>query len=323
MRCWLLLLIRGTFKILLSRYKISTHTIQGYCGNTKEHCAAPDCQINYGPGCDANQTPYGCSITNDGRRQLGNIRYGGLGIRECLRPKTIAITYDDGPYIYTEQVMAQFEARGAKAAFFVTGNNIGKGSIDENWADMISKMYANGYQIASHTWSHQNLDLITHEQRIDEMVKNEMAIRNIIGKYPTYMRPPYSASESAACQADMASLGYVVTSFDLNTDDYNQLTMEKFQVAKDNFRNGIDAAGADGDRLAIAHDIHELTALNLTGCMLDYVYSNGWTSVTVGECMNEPLKNWYRGSTPGMKPSATPSSSVPVPTLTGPTSLDG
>jgi peptidoglycan/xylan/chitin deacetylase (PgdA/CDA1 family) len=147
--------------------------------------------------------------------------------------------------------MAQFEARGAKATFLVTGNHIGKGYIDENWADVISKMYANGHQIASHTWSHQNLDLITHEQRIDEMVKNEMAIRNIIGKYPTYMRPPYSGCASAVCQADMASLGYVVTSFDLDTDDYNQLTTEKIQVAKDSFRNCIDVAGADGDRLPL------------------------------------------------------------------------
>jgi hypothetical protein len=39
--------------------------------------------------------------------------------------------------------------------------------------------------------------------------------------------------------------------------------------------------------------------------------------------MNEPVENWYRDSAPGVKPSATPSSSVPVPTPTGPTSLDG
>jgi hypothetical protein len=219
--------------------------------------------------------------------------------------------------------MAQFEARNAHATFFVTGNNLGKGSIDENWIGVISKMHANGHQIASHTWSHQNLDQVTHEQRIDQMVKNEMAIRNIIGKYPTYMRPPYSACESAACQADMATMGYVVTSFNLDTDDYNQLTTERIQVAKNNFKDGLDTAAANGDRLAIAHDIHELTALNLTGYMLDYVYSKGWTAVTVGECMDDPVANWYRDSTPGVKPSATPSSSVPVPTPTGPTSLDG
>jgi hypothetical protein len=246
-----------------------------------------------------------------------------MGIRECLKPKTIAITYDDGPYIYTEKVMAQFEARNAHATFFVTGNNIGKGSIDENWTGVISKMYANGHQVASHTWSHQNLDEITHEQRVDQMVKNEMAIRNILGKYPTYMRPPYSACITEACMADMATLGYVITSFDLDTDDYNQQTPEKIQIAKDNFKDSLDAAGPNDERLAIAHDIHELTALNLTGYMLDYVYSKGWTAVTVGECMNDPEANWYRDSTPGVKPSATPSSSAPVPTPTGPTSEDG
>tara|TARA_R110002003_G_scaffold32_9_gene2000 strand:- start:38182 stop:39822 length:1641 start_codon:yes stop_codon:yes gene_type:complete len=219
--------------------------------------------------------------------------------------------------------MAKFAAKNAKATFFITGNNNGKGAIDENWSSVISNMYAQGHQIASHTWSHQNLDEITQDQRYDQMVKNEMAIRNIIGKYPTYMRPPYSACDTAACQADMAALGYVVTSFDLDTDDYNQLTKEKIQTAKDNFKNGVDTAGTNGDALAIAHDIHELTALNLTDYMLDYVYSKGWTAVTVGECMNDPEKNWYRDSTPGVRPSATPSSSVPVPTPTGPTSTDG
>lgn len=219
--------------------------------------------------------------------------------------------------------MAQFEAKYAKATFFITGNNLGKGSIDENWTGVISKMYAKGHQIASHTWSHQNLDQITHEQRMDQMVKNEMAIRNIIGKYPTYMRPPYSACESEACQADMKALGYVVTSFDLDTDDYNQLTREKIQVAKDNFKKGIDSARPNGKRLAIGHDIHELTALNLTAYMLDYVYSSGFTAVTVGECMNDPVANWYRDSAPGVKPSPTPISSAPVPTPTGPISVDG
>ncbi|KAF1911729.1 hypothetical protein BDU57DRAFT_84887 [Ampelomyces quisqualis] len=296
---------------------------QGWCGNTNDYCAAPDCQINYGPGCDANKTPYGATTAQDSRSQLGSIQYGGVGIRECLKPKTVAITYDDGPYIYTEQVMDLFKAYNAKATFFVTGNNLGKGSIDENWTGVISKMYAEGHQIASHTWSHQNLDQITHDQRVDQMVKNEMAIRNIIGRYPTYMRPPYSACITRPCMDDMKTLGYVITSFDLDTDDYNQLTKEKIQTAKNNFKNSLDSAGADGGRLAIAHDIHELTALNLTGYMLEQVYSKGWTAVTVGQCMQDPAANWYRDSGPGVRPSATPSSSVPVPTPTRPMSKDG
>lgn len=106
--------------------------------------------------------------------------------------------------------MSKFEARGGRATFFVTGNNIGKGAIDENWRDVIQNMYNNGHQIASHTWSHQDLSVITQEQRFDQMVKNEMAIRNIIGKYPTYMRPPYSScSAESGCEADLTTLGYV------------------------------------------------------------------------------------------------------------------
>ncbi|KAI4661115.1 uncharacterized protein J4E79_004925 [Alternaria viburni] len=299
----------------------------GYCGTTQEHCQAPDCLFNFGPACDANKTPAGASTRNDPRPQLGSIPYGGGGIYVCNNPGTVAITYDDGPYIYTEGVMELFEARGAHATFFITGNNIGKGAIDENWAGVIKKMYDNGHQVASHTWSHQDLSAITKEEAYDQMVKNEMAIRNIIGKYPTYMRPPYSSC-TGSCQEVMADLGYVVSYFDLDTDDYNQLTPEKIQVAKNNFKEGIDTRNSgdpyDGDRLVIGHDIHQLTAENLTVYMLDYLYAQGLRAVTMGECMQDPKENWYRDSTPAPpSTSSTRTSSSAVPTPTGPTSKDG
>jgi hypothetical protein len=53
-------------------------------------------------------------------------------------------------------------------------------------------MYNGNHQVASHTWSHPDLCNITSYQRKNEMWKNEMALRNIIGVIPTYMRPPYS-----------------------------------------------------------------------------------------------------------------------------------
>lgn len=55
------------------------------------------------------------------------------------------------------------------------------------------RMYTEGHQVASHTWSHPDLCNITSDQRKNEMYKNEMALRNIIGVIPTYMRPPYSS----------------------------------------------------------------------------------------------------------------------------------
>lgn len=78
-------------------------------------------------------------------------------------------------------------------------------------------MDAEGHQVGSHTWSHQDLSAISKEQVYDQMVKNEMAIRNILGKYPTYMRPPYSSCNEQ-CQDILSKLGYVVSYFDLDTD---------------------------------------------------------------------------------------------------------
>ncbi|KAF2131497.1 carbohydrate esterase family 4 protein [Dothidotthia symphoricarpi CBS 119687] len=312
----------------------------GYCGTSADHCNAPDCLFQYGPACDANKTPAGSTTRNDARPQKGAVEYG-TAIYKCRKAGTVAITYDDGPYSFTNEVLDQFKAAGAKATFFVTGINIGKGAIDEvaTWSAMIKRMVAEGHQVASHTWSHQNLDQITEAQIYDQMVKNEMAIRNIIGKYPTYMRPPYSACVGATCLKVMKALGYVVSYFDLDTDDYNQLTTEKIQVAKNNFKNGVDAAKTDqygNHRLAIGHDIHQLTARDLTAYMLTYLKQTGYTAVTMGECMNDPEANWYRSSTPGgtnpVTTSATRSTAVssstrastgPASSPTGKTSTDG
>lgn len=110
----------------------------------------------------------------------------------------------------------------AKATFFITGNNNGKGEIDNaanGWDTVIKRMYSEGHQIASHTWSHQDLSAITSAQRKDQMIKNEMALRNILGFFPTYMRPPYSScTAESGCEDDLKALGYHITYFDLDTD---------------------------------------------------------------------------------------------------------
>ncbi|KAJ4366103.1 hypothetical protein N0V83_007738 [Neocucurbitaria cava] len=299
--------------------------LKGYCGTTPDHCNAPDCLIDYGPACDANKTPGGASTRNDARPQKGNVAYGGEGIYTCQTPGTVAITYDDGPYIYTNQVLDQFAEYGFKATFFITGINNGKGAIDttSSWADVIRRMVAEGHQVASHTWSHQDLSVITDAQRYDQMVKNEMAIRNIIGKYPTYMRPPYSSCNDA-CQTVLKNLGYVVSYFDLDTDDYNQLS--NIQVAKDNFKRILDetpGGATSGDRLSIAHDIHEATALDLTPYMLQYLRDQGYRGVTMGECMGEPEANWYRTSSGEGGSTPIPTSSGTTPNPTGSVSTDG
>ncbi|KAI9821948.1 MAG: hypothetical protein M1827_002530 [Pycnora praestabilis] len=290
----------------------------GWCGNTPDYCNAPDCQFNWGPNCDANKSPAGASTTGVARTQFGNVPYGGNGIYDCTVPGTIALTFDDGPYIYTDHILDVLASYNAKATFFVTAINNGKGEIDNAstiYPAIIQRMHAEGHQIASHTWSHQNLTEITTQQRLDQMVKNERALANILGFFPTYMRPPYSSC-FGDCETDLAKLGYHITYFDVDTDDYDNDSPLLIQNAKNNFDNDI-AGGSNltSDYLVIGHDIHEQTAYNLTAYMLTQLLAQGYQPVTVGECLGDPPLYWYR--TVGGAPMSTSavSSSQPLSTV--------
>jgi peptidoglycan/xylan/chitin deacetylase (PgdA/CDA1 family) len=257
----------------------------------------------------------GASTKNDPRPQKGNIPYGGAGIRTCKEPGTVALTFDDGPNIYTGQVLDHLAEYGFKATFFVCGDN-GHGAIDvdSRWIDVIKRMDAEGHQVASHTWSHPDLSTITDNQRYDEMVKTEMAIRNILGKYPTYMRPPYTSCNDA-CQTVMKNLGYVIANYDLDTEDWAH--QDNIQVAKDIFKNGMDQTEGgpqSGHRVVLAHDLHEQTASSLTPYMLQYLKEKGWKGVTLGQCLAEPAENWYRPSTGSLPSTGCTAGGCPIST---------
>ncbi|KXH34486.1 chitin recognition protein [Colletotrichum simmondsii] len=281
----------------------------GWCGQSEEYCASPDCQINYGPACDGNEKPNGPDTSNYARPKNGDIPYGGVGIYACVNQGDVAITYDDGPYIYTAAMLDAFKAHGAVATWFITGNNIGKGMINVNYRDVITRMIADGHQVASHTWSHENLDQMTLAQRKNQMVYNEIAFMDILGFFPTYMRPPYSIC-GAECQGQMADLGYHITYFDLDTQGYLHTPADQIQFSVNLWDQAMLArTPCNGSYLHIEHDIHQYIATTLTNHILDSVVANGWNAVTVGTCLGDPPENWYRGAVPAYNFKITPVSS--------------
>ncbi|KAH6708701.1 chitin binding protein [Verticillium dahliae] len=178
----------------------------GWCGQGYLYCSAPSCQIEYGPACDANIRPSGPETKNVPRPKVGSVPYG-TSVRRCTRPGDIALTYDDGPYIYTDDLLDKLKAYNAKATFYVTGNNLGKGKINDPntaWpgllrvrpllvsfdcqADGSQRMIAEGHQIASHTWSHQRLTTLTESKFRNQMNYLEIALADLFGYFPTYMR---------------------------------------------------------------------------------------------------------------------------------------
>lgn len=119
-------------------------------------------------------------------------------------------------------------------------------------------------------------------------------MRNIVGFFPTYMRPPYSSC-NAACEATLKDLGYHISFFNLDTDDYNNDSPTLIQNAKNNFANAVNPSNPSTNSfLVISHDIHEQTAHALTAYMLTTLQAKGYRAVTMGTCMGDPAANWYR-----------------------------
>ncbi|KAF4636942.1 hypothetical protein G7Y89_g1142 [Cudoniella acicularis] len=286
----------------------------------EDYCTSPDCQFNYGPACDANKIPSGTNTSSIQRNKVGSVLYGSAGIYDCVQAGDMALTFDDGPFIYTSHILNLLQQYNATATFFITGNNngqsfqqkryveeftddlLGKGEIDNTslaWPALIKRMYSEGHQVASHTWSHPDLSNITSLQRKNEMWKNEMALRNILGVIPTYMRSPYSScTAESGCEGDLNDLGYHITFFNLDTSDYLNDSPTLIQNSKNIFDAAVNSSNPSTDEfLVIAHDIHNQTSQVLVEYMLQGLKAKDYKPVSVGTCLGDPMENWYRTDT--------------------------
>ncbi|OAK99061.1 glycoside hydrolase/deacetylase [Phaeosphaeriaceae sp. SRC1lsM3a] len=273
----------------------------GYCGRTTAHCASPNCQIDYSSGCDGTRKPLGESLLNLSRPLIGNVTYGGDGIDHCSVKGKVALTFDDGPYNFTNHVLDVLATYKAKATFFITGNNIGKGQIDieENgWPAVLRRMHADGHQIALHSMGHYNHSSLNETQLINQIHYVEMAVRNVLGFIPTYYRPPYDDCTTDLCKNTLRKMGYHITYQNQVNNDWKEDDGDEIEASKDLFVKSMRWTNPrDVNYIFLQHDTHFQTAYNLTNYMLDYFEMlNFTTSVTVGECMGDPPENWYRAA---------------------------
>jgi peptidoglycan/xylan/chitin deacetylase (PgdA/CDA1 family) len=175
--------------------------------------AGSKCLVDYGLACDGTQWPPGFNTSTTPRPKLGSVPYG-TKLFSCTEEDTLALTYDDGPTQWTSDLLDILKANDVKATFYIRTINLHSDLVyhrSDKTPAIIRRMYNEGHQIAGHTWAHKNLDLMSPQQRRDEMVKAEMALNDILGFFPAYMRAPFNICDKD-CQAEMAELGYHVVS---------------------------------------------------------------------------------------------------------------
>ncbi|KAG7113806.1 peptidoglycan-N-acetylglucosamine deacetylase like protein [Verticillium longisporum] len=219
----------------------------------------------------------------------------GSAIRSCTVPGTFALTFDDGPFSFTDHVLDLLKAAGVKATFFVNGQNWG--DIND-YKPTVERILAEGHQLGSHTNRHPDLTTQSDAEIIDDMTTLENTLISLVGRFPTYMRPPFFAYNDETLSV-LGALGYHVIDADLDTNDwrYNNLGNE---TAVGIFEQGLAAGGT----IALAHDVHQNTAEVLVPEFLRILATTNLTAVPVGKCLGDPEENWY-STTRTATPTAT------------------
>lgn len=201
----------------------------------------------------------------------------GTFFRECTVPGVMAITFDDGPWRYTSDILSQLKEAGANATFFPNGNNYG--CIYET-KDILRQALEDGHQIGSHTWSHPRLTQLTADEIREDMGRLDNAFSNILDLKPRYMRPPYGSYDKDV-QEVLGELGYRLVNWDIDTGDSIGADVEESK------KNIIDA-GTDGNgHIVLMHDPMKTTAEELVGWVLEYAKENELKLVTVAECLGD------------------------------------
>jgi peptidoglycan/xylan/chitin deacetylase (PgdA/CDA1 family) len=218
----------------------------------------------------------------------------------CTVPGTVALTFDDGPYIFTNQLLELFEAHGAKATLFVSG---WKQSCIYDHAAVLRRAVDGGHQIGSHTWSHAPLLMASDEMVEDQMVNLETALMRIIGRSPAYMRPPYGGHNERSV-AMLAKLHYKIILWDVDPLDWQRQLDQSTRAYEES------SADPTVSHIVLNHDVHDTTVLELMPWVLDWVKRRGYRAVTVGECLGESdPRSWYKEILEPMPPYPSPDTS--------------
>ncbi|KAK3313710.1 carbohydrate esterase family 4 protein [Apodospora peruviana] len=229
-------------------------------------------------------------------RISGLVPYGSI-IEHCTIRGVVALTFDDGPYKYTNDVLDLLDEHNATATFFVNGHNWVDEIDDQStpWPATLRRMVRSGHQVGSHGWSHVDMMNTDSQSRNHQIRRLESALLSILGEYPTYFRPPYASCEPE-CLAELEGMGYHVVNFDLDTKDYEHNQPDTVRTAQNIFADALDSGTPRSSFLVLSHDVHKTTAKSLVPFMLQKIRHRRYKAVTVGECLGDAPENWYRVS---------------------------
>jgi peptidoglycan-N-acetylglucosamine deacetylase len=145
-------------------------------------------------------------------RPVGCLASGPLAARtDGPRRREVALTFDDGPSIYTRRFVQMLRANGAVATFFMIGEQLG------GYSSTLREELRDGDALGDHTWTHP--DLVATGGVESQLLRTKNAIAAMSGYTPCVFRPPYGSYDASVLRTARA-LGLATITWDVDPSDY-------------------------------------------------------------------------------------------------------
>ena len=134
--------------------------------------------------------------------------------RVSTEERVVAITFDDGPHPrLTDAVLDVLAEYGAKATFFVVGENL------KYYGRATARAAAEGHEIGNHTYTHPSLAKVDVTALRREILETEALIEEITGRAASIFRPPEGYCGGGVCGL-AAESGFSVVLWNVDTRDW-------------------------------------------------------------------------------------------------------
>ena len=178
--------------------------------------------------------------------------------------KVIALTFDDGPSKYTDELIEYLYQNNCKATFFVLGNKV------KNYQDILNKSISYGNEIGNHSYNHKWLIKLKKEEMINQIEKTQNLIYEYTGYIPTLLRPTYGSINSTLKN----STNLKIVLWNVDTLDWKYKSVDKIvSRATKNLKPG---------NIILMHDIYKRT-YEAVKKIVPILKENGYKCVTISE----------------------------------------
>lgn len=186
-------------------------------------------------------------------------------IKEKKPLKYVALTFDDGPSSFTEEIIDLLQKYNYNATFFVLGNK-----LNLNYKDILKKSIKNGNEIGVHGYSHRSFTKMRQATMEEEITKTKKYIKNLTGYESTLVRPPYGNITKAIKNYNLGP--YILwnnDTLDWKLRDANKISSRLINSVEDK-------------SIILMHDTY-LTTFKALEIILPYLKENNYVVTTVSK----------------------------------------